>query len=103
MTLLGATTPGQCGPRGDANEEVLHILQSSSITGASPSACLVSYTGHSFGGESYPSAEMQTVYCTAPPFVNLAVEFGCYLGMKNFDRKITVNEEEKERKSMNFN
>ena len=36
-TLSGATTPGQNGPRSNVNEGVLHIPQSSSITGASPS------------------------------------------------------------------
>ena len=40
---------------------VLCIPQSFSITEAAPSDCLVSYLGHSFG-ESYPSAEMQSVY-----------------------------------------
>ena len=39
---------------------VLHIPPSSSITD-----CLVSYPGHLFG-ESYPSAEMQSVYSRAP-------------------------------------
>ena len=43
----------------------LRITQSSSITGASPSDCLVSYPGHALGW-SYPSAEMQSVYSTAP-------------------------------------
>ena len=47
-TLLNATTPSQSGPGIDGNEEVLCILQSFSISGASPSDCLVSYTGHSF-------------------------------------------------------
>ena len=28
--------------------------------------CLVSYTGHSLGAESYPSAEVQSMYSTAP-------------------------------------
>ena len=36
-----------------------------SITGASPSDCLVSYPGDVFG-ESYPSAAMQSEYFTAP-------------------------------------
>ena len=63
-TLSGATTPGQSGPRSDANEKVLRIPQSSSITGASTSDCLVSYLGHKLG--TYPSAEMQSVYFTAP-------------------------------------
>ena len=42
-----------------------YIPQSSSIAGTSPSDCLVSYPGHSFEG-SYPSAEKQLVYSTAP-------------------------------------
>ena len=57
MALSGATTPGQSGPRSDGNEGVLNIPQSSSITGVSPSDCLLSYPGHLLG-ESYPSAEM---------------------------------------------
>ena len=52
-TLSGATAPS-----------VLCIPQSSSITGASPSDCLVSYPEHSLK-ESYPSAEMQLVYSAA--------------------------------------
>ena len=58
-------TPGQSGPGSNANEEVLCIPQSSSITETSPSDCLVSYPGHSLG-ESYPSAEMQLVYSATP-------------------------------------
>ena len=45
-TLSGTATPGQNGPGSNGNEEVLHIPQSSSITRASPSGCLVSYLGH---------------------------------------------------------
>ena len=37
------------GPGSDGNEGVLRIPQCSSITGASPSDCLVSYPGHSLG------------------------------------------------------
>ena len=62
--LSGATTPGQREPGSKGNEEVLLIPQSSSITGTLPSDCLVSYPGHSLG-ESYPSAEKQSVYSTA--------------------------------------
>ena len=40
--------------------------QSFSITGNSPSDCLVSYSRHLLGGGSYPSAEMQSVYSRAP-------------------------------------
>ena len=63
--LSGATTPSQSGPGSDGNKEILCILQNSSMTGASPSDCLVSYVGHLLG-ESYPSAEMQSVYSLAP-------------------------------------
>ena len=44
-TLSGATTPGQSGFESDANEGVLSIPQSSTITGTSPSDCLTSYPG----------------------------------------------------------
>ena len=65
--LLGATTPGQSGHGSNGNKEVLHIPQSSSITGTSPSDCLVSYPGHLLGKEgSCPSAEVLLVYSTAP-------------------------------------
>ena len=53
MALSVATIPGQNGPGSNGNEEVLHIPQSSSITGTSPSDCLVSYPGHSLWGRSY--------------------------------------------------
>ena len=46
-------------------KRVLNITQNSGIMRASPSDCLVLYPGHSLG-ESYPSAEMQSVYPTAP-------------------------------------
>ena len=52
LNLSGATTPGQGRPGSDGSEEVLHIPQSSSFTGASPSDCLVLYLGHSLGGGS---------------------------------------------------
>ena len=63
-TLSGTTTSGQSGPGSDGNERVLRISQSSSITEASPSDCLVSYAGHSLR-EHYSSAEMQSVYLVA--------------------------------------
>ena len=64
--LSGATTLGQSGPGSNVKEGVLCIPQSPSIPGTSPSDCLVSYPGHSGWGGSYPSAEMQSVYSTAP-------------------------------------
>ena len=63
-TLSGATTPDQSGHGGNGNEEVLRIPQSSCITEASLSDCLMSYPGHLLW-ESYLSAEMQSVYSTA--------------------------------------
>ena len=42
-TLSGATTPGQSGPGRDGNKEVPRLPQSSSITGVSPSDCLMSH------------------------------------------------------------
>ena len=65
-TLPAATTPSQGGPGSNGNEGVLRIHQSSSITRTSPSDCLVLYPGHWLGGGSFPSAEMQSVYSTAP-------------------------------------
>ena len=65
--LSGSTTLGQSGPGSNSNEGVLCIPQSPSITGTSPSDCLGSYPGHLLGaGESYPSAEVQSVYSTSP-------------------------------------
>ena len=63
-TLSGATTSGQSGLGSDGNKGVLHIPQSSRIIEASPSDCLVSYPGHALG-ESYSSAEMQSMYSAA--------------------------------------
>ena len=64
-TLVGATPLGQSVPGNDGKEGVLCIPQSFSITGTSPSDCLVSYLGYSLEG-SYPSAEKQSVDSTAP-------------------------------------
>ena len=68
-TLSSATTPGRSGPRSNVDEGVLHISQSSSITGTSPLDCLVSYLGHSlwwWWWGAYLSAKKQLVYSTAP-------------------------------------
>ena len=62
--LAGATTPDQRGPRNGGNKRLLRISQSSSITGASLSDCLVSYPGHLLK-ESYSSVVMQSVYSAA--------------------------------------
>ena len=63
MTLSFATTPSQCEPGSEGYEKVPRIPQSSGITGVS-SLGVISRT--LVGGRSYPSAEMQSVYCTTP-------------------------------------
>ena len=65
--LSGSSTPDQSRSGSDGNEGILRIPQSPSITETSPSDCLVSYPGHPFEAGSYPSAEVQSVYSTAPP------------------------------------
>ena len=55
---------GQSGPGSGGIEGVLRIPQSYSITGTSPSDCFVSYPRNSLE-ESYPSAELQSVYSAA--------------------------------------
>ena len=50
-----STTPGQSRPGINGNKSLICIRQSSSITGALPSDCLVSYPGHLLE-ESYPYA-----------------------------------------------
>ena len=65
-TLSRATIMDQSESRNDSDEDLLRIPQSSSITGDSPSDCLVSYQGHSLSEEFYFSAEMQSVYSTFP-------------------------------------
>ena len=64
MGPTGAITPGLSGPGSKGNKGVLRILQSYSVTRASPSDCLVSYLGYSLE-ESYSSSEMQSVYSLA--------------------------------------
>ena len=64
--LSGATTPGHSRPRSNGNEGVLCIPQSPSITGTSLSDCVVSYQDTHWGGGSYSSVKVQSVYSTAP-------------------------------------
>ena len=65
LNFPSATTPGQSGPGSGGNEGVPRIPQSCSITGTSPSDCSVSYQDTRCR-VSYPSAEKQSVYSTAP-------------------------------------
>ena len=66
----------QSGAGSDVNKGILRIPQNFSITGTSPSDCLVSYPGHSLR-KSYPSAEKQSVHSTAlADWTNIFVERG---------------------------
>ena len=64
-TLSGATTQSESEPGSNGSEGVLRIHQSSSISGASVSDCLVSQPGHSLDRVSYPSVKLQSEYSTA--------------------------------------
>ena len=77
-TLSHATTPGKSGPGSNGNESALRILQSSSITEASQSDCLLSYLGHSLG-EACLSAVMQSVFSAAS--ANRANAIRCLVGL----------------------
>ena len=76
-----STYQGHSGPGSNGNEGVLCIPQSSSITKASLSDCLVLYPGHTFEvGYSYASAEMQSVYSAVPAdFATDVLEIKGYL------------------------
>ena len=63
--LSGATTVDQSEPDSDGNKGILRIPQSSRITVATASDCLVSFLGPSLG-DTYPAAKMQSVYFTTP-------------------------------------
>ena len=64
-TISGDTTQRQSWPGSDSDGGMLRVPQSSSVTEASPSDCLVLYLVYSLG-ESYPIAKMQSVYSTEP-------------------------------------
>ena len=63
-TLSGAKTPDLNGPKSDGSKGIFCIPESYSITGASLSDRLASYLGRLLG-ESFPTAETQSVYSTA--------------------------------------
>ena len=65
-TLSGTTTLGQSRPGSDGNERVLCIPQSSSITGTSPSDCLLSYSRHLLVGVVLPLCRDAISECYSP-------------------------------------
>ena len=65
-TLSSAITLGQSGPGSDDSEGLFHIPQSSSITGTSPSDCLVSYPGHSLWGGGITTLQRCSRYILQP-------------------------------------
>ena len=64
-TLSGATTLDQSEPGSNDNEGIFWISQISSITGTSPSDCLVSYPEHSLGGGLTPL--QRSIQCILQP------------------------------------
>ena len=77
-TLSGATTRGQSKPGDDGDGEVLYILQRSSLIGASPLDYLMSYH-ELYLWNSYPSAEIQSVYSTNPADWVCHLTLTCYV------------------------
>ena len=74
-TLSTATTRSQSGPGSDGNEGALHIPQSSSIAGISPSNCLVSYPGHSLGEFYSIYRDAVGVFCSPSQIEPYKVEY----------------------------
>ena len=64
LTFTCPNTLGQCGPESSGNEGVICIFLSSR-TGASQANSLVPYKDTRWE-ESYPYAEMQSIYSTTP-------------------------------------
>ena len=95
-TLSGATTPSQSGPGSDGNKEVLLSPQSSSII-RNLTIRLFSVISRTFivGGRSYPSAEKQSVYSTAPadwvsPFRNGVIVIENWIPNNYFPHQILL-------------
>ena len=86
MTISGATTLDQSGPRINGNGRVRFILQNSRITGTSPSDCLVLYRGHSLVWV-LPSAAKKSVYFTTPTdWANFTYAFCGNDDLRNFKK-----------------
>ena len=101
-TLSGATTSGQSRPGSDDNEEVLCILQSTSIIGASPSDCFVLYPGHSLR-KTYTSVEMQSMYSAPQGFrqiVSKEKNTRCSLACRDFQKELEKIILERKKESM---
>ena len=73
------TTLGQCGPGSSDNEEILRIPQSSGTTGATPSDCLMSLSGHSLGGVLPLCRDAVSVFYS-PSRLGYYIEESDYLG-----------------------
>ena len=74
LVNMDRTLP-QNGPWSDGNEGVLRIPKSSSITGTSPSDCLVSYPGYSLVGDILPLCREAVDVFYSPSRLG---HFGCF-------------------------
>ena len=84
--LSSANTPGQSGPRSKGNEGVLHIPQSSNITGTLPSDCFVSYPGHLMRGSLTPQQRCSQCIRQPQPAGQTRNYCSCY--KINFRKKV---------------
>ena len=89
-TLSGATSVGQIGTGSDGNEGVLRILQSSCITETSPSACLVSFPGHSLGRVLPLCRDAVSVFCSHLPADGASLIFGLNRHGKIMSKSLNV-------------
>ena len=90
-TLSIATTPGHSRPGSDGNEGVDLIPQIYSITGASSSDCLISYTGHSLGVGSYPfykNAVWESKESVLLIYFDCPVSWGCKIHWLHLSRGV---------------
>ena len=90
LVLSGATTPDQSGPGNDGNKGVLCNPQNSSITGTSPSDCLVSYPGRSLGWGLTPLQRYSR--CVLQPQNTRRVDMVLEPTNNYFDREVSLTQ-----------
>ena len=81
-TLSCASIPGQNGHRSNGNEGALCILQSSSITAASPSSCLVSIQDTRWGCLTLCRGAVGLFYCPSRLGNQIIGIYGCMVFME---------------------
>ena len=90
MTLSDATSLGPSGPGIDGNEGVLHVPQSSRITGTSLSGCLVTYPRYSLGGGLTPLQRCSQCILLLPPTDCASTLGQSGLGSNDIERVLNI-------------